>query len=360
LSVSGPWEGKFYIGDRNSTGNKMPLTVEHSPFRSASEWLSGAVRNWITTTVDWDYRGEDEIAYALCALRDAGADAFRIFSASNPDAVKDLLLNANYLEASVHEPNPHWEFLYLGDAHGDVDLTQFLGYQMVVGRETKGQVIQSNSDAAANDSVPLSPDEDIVIAIAENERLDSASAGVEREIFTSHGIGIERLPAIHHDHDYQTVRAFIGGSLHLTHFNCHAIPDNPAEHQLGQLEVTENFAIPQSIIPSLPVVEESMVVLNCCYGHTLKHGYTETIATNFAMHSIAAVVASTERLVDEYANLWAKKFYKELLAGASVGPAILAARQRMINETANPACLVYGFFGRYSAKLVADLIPVAA
>lgn len=357
VSVFGSVDGDMCYSRPGHTRQSPDLVIDTRKLNAAIHLLSGAISQWIVASTDWEYRGDDEREPALQALRSAGIAAFKALEGDKPGVLRYYLADVTYLESRVRREHIPWEFLYLGDAEGPVDLTLFLGHQLVVGR-TVVSVMPNNPLAPANDptirTLNLYPPtlDGLVVGVAEDQTLDSARTGAERDIFTDNGVTIDVLPTIYSPRQFHKVESFVENSPYLTHFNCHATPEQPRAGLPCALRVTESYHIPRTSVDALPLCEESIIVLNCCNGHTLEHSARDTLAVAFAQRGVAAVVASTERLVDDHATLWARHFYKRMFAGEAVGPALLAARREVIAITKNPACLVYGFLGCHSAKLV--------
>lgn len=353
LAVFGPIDGEFYYSGGDSTANEriQPQTLDG--LDALIEDLTTAIVGWITTTTDWDHRGEDERAPALEALRTAGHNLFIALEGNKPGALQRVLKDVTYLEVKVRKPHIPWEFLYLGGVDDPVDLGAFLGSRAVVGRPFDNAILSNNPSAPANDVDPaVSPTliPGLIVGVAEDEQLDSARSGDERRIFSDRNIAINLLPPMYAGGTLATMDRFLEESPDLTHFNCHAT-DDAGSGKPCALRVTDRFEITRQQLSQLTIREGSMVVLNCCFGHTLRHASVETIATAFARGRVSAVVASTNRIVDDYATRWAEFFYEALFEGQVVGRALLIARQRLIAATGNPACLVYCFLGRYGASL---------
>jgi hypothetical protein len=151
----------------------------------------------------------------------------------------------------------------------------------------------------------------------------------------------------------------MGASEHVTHFNCHADADFPSVSQ-GAIFVTKTFKIDKQSIAQLELNESSIVVLNCCSGHTMRHDVQETVATKFRSKRVEAVVATTGEIEDAYGSRWADHFYRALWRGETAPNSILVARRAMLaEENPNLSALLYAYIGRPSAALRAKLVAVA-
>lgn len=325
--------------------------------------VAGAVSRWMDTSRDWDQRGSDEKMTGLEDLRTRGVALFEQLAGENAEWLRRTLGSISYLDVNVFDWNIPWEFIYLGDLQGPVDLDEFLGSSVVVGRVAPKNVLPNEPDAPANDPTEYQPPMCAVpmsAAVGEDNRLLSAAQGIERAIFAKHAVPVHLLGPLRSVQGLRKLEAFLEDSPYLTHFNCHAVEENPEANTVGALELTERFTVPRQQLEKMPVREGSIVVLNCCSGHTLRHDSEDTVATTFADRHTAAVVAATCRIVDSYATSWARLFYDSLFAMRSVGDAIIDARRGMLRDTGDPACLVYGLFGSYHASLRDVAIGAAA
>ncbi len=348
-TVFGPEGETFQFGAMGGGTLRVRSAEKRKLARAVSE-TALAISELCDATVDWELRGDDEKDAAIRRLRDAGLALFEnVCEPEKRDELKALLRETIYLN-SQSEPNIPWEFLYLGDGGGEPDINDFLGASAVVGRSwdrtaEKGKRLKEGAGRTLGKTTH-SP-----IGVAQDATLDSARSGEEARIFVSLGVAFRELDRLVDELDIAKLEDFLLKSEALTHFNGHAKEEDAKAGTPNTLYVTDQFPITQAALSDLSIWPKSIIVLNTCHGMTLRHDAEDTIATAFAHRSVAAVVATTGRIGDEYATRWATHFYEALFRGQYVGEAIRIARQQMFEESGNPSALLYAFIGSYTARL---------
>jgi hypothetical protein len=363
LQVMGPGHGKleFFDPAENETVDRLFHPDEFALSNARTE-LMNAVAKMSLATYDWEYRGEDERGKVLSDLREHGASLVSALAGDRPrENLIDILSDTDHLTCNTDFHLP-WEFLYLGDPDGPVSVSKFFGSNAVVGKHfSSTSTNRSLPSMLSGDRGPLTrlpANSAIEFRYAEDIRLPSAISGAERAIFTRLGIRTIDLPSLTSGNaaSFSSLQAFVSASEHVTHFNCHAEPEVPAATH-GAIYVTDTFKIDQASIGTFELNEASIVVLNCCDGHTMRHDVRDTIASKFRSKRIEAVVATTGEIEDAYASRWAEHFYRALWAGDTVPRSILAARKAMLSEEyPNLSALLYAYIGRPGAALRARLV----
>lgn len=332
------------------------FSIDSLDVEPACEQVHRAVSDLTLATHDWSYRGEDEKRLVIENLRKAGRRLLETVSGGKPDAFADILNQVDILEVStdIHVP---WEFIYLGDVAEDARLEAFFGARAVVGRAWSSPAVRDRDRPAR--VVQESPYDrqmnamSLPFGYAEDTRLPSAKSGDERKIFESLGIPLMTLPPLTAGlpKAKEDLAGFLGKSEVLTHFNCHAHPSTDVHP--GAIVVSDVFEVHKRDIDESPVCERSIVLLNCCSGHTMLTSHKTTIASSFAQKRVKAVVATTAAINDAYATRWAQHFYRVLWRGDRVSEAMIEARNSMLREDdPNPSALLYVYLGDESTRIV--------
>jgi len=361
LQVIGPAGGRLEFIDLEENEGLGVFNPDEGAMSEARTSLLAAVERLCEATYDWEYRGKDERDKVLDDLRQHGAELLSALAGSRPrEDLIAILSRARHLTARSDQHLP-WEFLYLGDVNGPASVFDFFGSNAVVGKHFESKANKRSSPSALSaDRGPLTrlpSDLDVEFRYAEDSRLPSAISGAERAIFARLGVNIISLPTLSDNKaSRDRLHDFMGASEHLTHFNCHADADIPAKSQ-GAIFVTQVFKIDKQSIAELDLNESSIVVLNCCSGHTMRHDVQETVATKFRSKRVEAVVATTGDIEDAYGTRWAAHFYRALCGGQTAPQSILTARRAMLDEAhPNLSALLYAYIGRPSAALRTKLV----
>ena len=339
-----------------------PFLFDYREVEKKRSRLIDAVDGLCAATRDWHYREDDERDAVLTDLRDAGHGLVTaIAGLGGRDRLVDILSETTHLilQSDHHLP---WEFLYLGSGTGPVDLGRFFGAHAVIGRPfdmPATALKRSRPSSQLRELGPLAArpaDVPILLGYAEDDRLPSARSGRERDVFRDLSIQLTSLARLSaHRGSEATLSDFMAKSETLTHFNCHA--ERSAATGPGALFVSEAYKVDRASIVKLEVCANSIIVLNCCSGHTMRHDVTDTLATIFMEKRVSAVVATTASIEDRYATRWAKHFYEALWSGEMVPQSILKARMKMLEEPSpNPSAMLYAYLGRDSARARAPVV----
>ncbi len=140
---------------------------------------------------------------------------------------------------------------------------------------------------------------------------------------------------------------------HLAHFNSHAVPSDERDSRIkGKLFVSNEYELDEVRIDATQMCPGIIVVLNCCFGHTMRHTDDDFTADRILKPNVRAVVATTAAIHDRYATRWARCFYEALFDGQTVAASIVSARHQLLGEpNANPSALLYAYLGEFDAKL---------
>lgn len=361
LQVIGPSGGRLEFIDLEESEGFGIFHPNEGAMSAARTSLLAAVERLCDATYDWEYRGQDERDKVLNDLREYGAKLLTALAGARPrEELIAILSRARHLTALSDHHLP-WEFLYLGDVDKPASVRDFFGSNAVVGKHfEKRSNKRSSPSTLSADRGPLTRlpnDVAVEFRYAEDSRLPSATSGAERAIFERLGVNIINLPALSDTKaSRDQLHHFMGASEHLTHFNCHADPEIPAESE-GAIFVTRVFKIDKRSIAELDLNESSIIVLNCCSSHTMRHDVQETVASEFRNKRVEAVVATTGNIEDAYGTRWAGHFYRALCGGQTAAQSILTARHAMLEEThPNLSALLYAYIGRPSAALRTRLV----
>jgi hypothetical protein len=363
--VVGPFRrGKVHFID-NVKGLLGTFDPDEDILRNAGEHLA----DWVDSDFkhvleDWKFHFDDVRLPVLEVLKTRGAALVTAFAGDGDrQLLVNLLSGIRHLRTyfDMHLP---WEFMYLGDPEAEVRLDKFFGANAVIGRlpsqsnhrrrVTPSVLVDKGSFAGAPADDPDAVATANPYGYAEDVRLDSASYNTEYAIFTDRGIYPRRLAPVDKEdpHAMIKINAFLRDSMHLAHFNCHADPPKERNTIKGKLYVSDEFELDEARIDAATVYPGAIVVLNCCFGHTLRHGDLDTTAERLWKPHIPAIVATTAAIPDSYATRWARRFYDVLFAGQTVPASIATARQQLLAEpNPDPSALLYAYLGEPTARL---------
>lgn len=359
----GPTDGHLSFVDVRANSRIGDFPHASGPVWRASERLAETIERELTPlTSDWEYRSPDERIPVLEKLRDQGANLVSAMSGHRDrQLLVDLLSRVAHLNCQTDEHLP-WEFLYLGDPAGPVSIDRFFGANAVMGRGSEDTSVNrakpDNLPAGKGPLGELPHGVEFRFGYAEDNRLASARDGSENEIFSILGIATDKLCELSMSDPRSVVHLneFLENSEHLTHFNCHAVPDTVSDP--GALFVSEKYEIDAVKLDAARICPSSIIVLNCCHGHTMRHGVETTIATRIMHSKPQAVVATTARIDDHYATRWAHCFYQALHGGLDVPGSIISARRELLSQPdPDPSALLYAYLGQPRAKLRSLQVP---
>ena len=360
LGVYGVSRGVLEFVDLARNGDVIPVfPLDAGLLDQARGDLLEAVEALKAASVDWKHRGDDEKEDVLHRLRTGGRKLLTALSGGlGRERLVEILSSSPHLVCRSDRHLP-WEFLYLGPEDGLVDLGGFLGARAVIGRphQTSTAINRARPSSPLVRRGPLAQwpsGEPIIVGYAEDDRLESARSGLERSIFSDLGLEILDLGKLKADaaSSHEKLSEFMAASEVLTHFNSHA--EEACRSKDGALYVSQDYRIDRAGIERLDVCGGSIVVLNCCSSHTMRHDVTDTLATMFMQKDAATVVATTAGIDDPCATTWARHFYAALRSGLSVPQSILKARRHLLEgRSANPLTMLYTYLGRDDVGLPA-------
>ena len=356
IRVIGPINGHLTFTDMFYSNPSYFTNLGNDVLR-ASERLGQAIEDhFIPLVSHWKWRGNDERQYVLDTLRDRGAALVTAMAGTRDRNDLVVLLQSMQQLCTQQDEHIPWEFLYLGDPSVPAALGNFFGAHAVVGRDIDDTADTHTQRARParliKNKGPLAEvPRDLMFGYAEDNSLSSAKNGSENEIFTSLGIGIDKLvPLVKFKRESaERLSEFFAKSEVLTHFNCHTKPGT--DESAGVLFVTDHYEIDEVKLDAIKACPNSIVVLNCCNGHTLQHSVKTTLA-KLMVKKVQAVVAATSRIDDRYATRWAHHFYQALCDGLDVAQSILKARRQMLADPdPDPSALLYAYLGAPYATL---------
>jgi hypothetical protein len=357
-TVHGPIDRSF----RFQRGQKY-AKVETASERNRDNAIKAvklAVQNLAITTQDWDDRSSAERERALERVKLAGINLFTTFvSAANEIDFLKVFDGVSFLGASTDTHVP-WEWIYLGARDALCDPMKFLGARIVVGQSSPFSTTSPNEVSCRDDlwdrfnkssdvKQALNYESGFGVRVAEDERLRSAALGLERAIFSDHGIPVQVLGSLTPGSAGEKKKyfSFINDDQDLSHFNCHGGDDELSLYVSSRYLMTvQDFLDSGHLIP-----EGSAVVLNCCNSMTTRYDEDPSLARAFEVRGAGVVVGTTGVIDDTYATLFARAFYERYLKCETAGTALLGARIEVIQSTNNPACLVYSLLGGFKHKL---------
>lgn len=359
VCVFGPIEGAFKFQYFNGNDYTRVGTPHDDGWRAARAAVKKAVELLTMATPDWDDRSPGEREFALEAVKKAGVKLFiSLIQESERHDFLRIFNSINFLTVSTERDIP-WEWMYIGQPDLPCDPMNFLGARLVISQSTnKSPTLISEAKSSRGwdrFNQPLNPDSSIGtqpgihVRIAEDNRFKSAKLGLERAIFSSHGVNFSVLdplsPGI--PNDKRKFYSFFNNDQALSHFNCHGQSDEPSIYVTNRFELTINDLNDSGHV----VPDGSTVMLNCCNSITISYDETSSIARTFKKQGAGIVIGTTASIDDTYAAQFALAFYARYLKGESAGESLLQARHEVIQKTSNPACLVYSLLGPFSHRL---------
>ncbi len=234
------------------------------------------------------------------------------------------------------DPVP-WELLYPFESDGNRD-AGFLAEQFPVARWMIGGPPPSELNLSS--AAFVLPDDSLESAKAETNTL--------RQLVESNGIltdvaisDIDRLIQLLDNADFD-----------LLHFACHNTfkPKSPASSGIMMGEVPFQL----SLLTGLPKqFHFPLVFMNSCRSDGQAPIYTRHTgwAIRFLAAGAGAFVGTLWEVRDQSAHIFAKEFYKAILADQNLGDSLKAARNAIKDEPGDPTWLAYTLYGDPAAKV---------
>lgn len=354
---SGNGKFTFFLDDSSEQWDTFP---DMALVDSVASELRDAIGFMCEAAEDWNERPADEQALVLRELAATGERLLEAISGNKPTSVIiQKLSNIDILIPDASSMVP-WEFLYLGDADGSIDVTHFLGASTLVARwyesitSARKQGRPSFGRTLEIDSIFGVPDDQYEILLAQDLRLSSAKNDRERRILENGTMSVLELPVLRHSQteSFELFKEILESSEVLSHFNCHAeAPRGGMPDKEGKVFVTDTFPVTHSDALRLSLTPNAIVVLNVCYGADLSEHRNWCMAPAFAKSEGSAVVAAYSRVPDGFASVWADAFYEHLFKGLTVWESMVEAKKRILSERNNPAVLLYTLTGNLNLKL---------
>jgi hypothetical protein len=355
----------FYSAKRGRALGRFQLADDNTRLRNASGKLARWIEEELSAVLwDWEWHLDDVREPVLEELKRRGAGLVTELAGRGDRAeLVDLLSDIKHLSTSCDMHIP-WEFLYLGDPDSALRLDKFFGAKAVIGRSpspSNSLIRYKPNKVVPQEGSPGSvPAGAACYGYAEDIRLASAKSGNEFAIFTSLGIQPNRLSPLSKS-DPEAIEKLneflLLDAQHLAHFNSHAEPSDDRDTNIkGKLFVSNEYELDEEKIDAARLCAGVIVVLNCCFGHTMRHTDIDSTAERMLKSNVRAVVATTAGIQDGYATQWAQCFYKALFGGSTVPEAIIAARHQLLaGPNPDPSALLYAYLGEPSAALPPQL-----
>ncbi|WP_271554899.1 CHAT domain-containing protein [Bradyrhizobium sp. CCBAU 45394] len=156
----------------------------------------------------------------------------------------------------------------------------------------------------------------------------------------------ESLP----DAELEVLRNWIAEKNHILHFNCHT--DQSSELPRLRLRAGAKIGILEMTHPVKAAdFHGSLVFLNASSSAIGRSSLKTSIAEFFRQRRAACILCTTGPIEDGFATRLAKVFYDHLRDGTNVVTALLAARQKLLEE-GHPMALQYTYIGNDNYRLV--------
>lgn len=308
----------------------------------------------------WDRLSPKERQKKMRPLAEAGRDLLLAMD-DEPDAqlLREILGDITKLSVGHRDRIP-WEFLYLGDTNAPIEVENFLGARLVVGRWFAAQKTTRRSGRASHGkvlnfkSIFGIPANEFEVFLAQDMELTTAKSKLEKQVLEKHADSVQELKPLVNgaEDDAETVRQELQKSEALSHFNCHGLPAGTKGREVGLIYVTDKFEVAYPLAATAILPPHSIVVLNTCFGADLSAHRSRCIAAAFASSPGVTVVASYNKVDDGLACSWAEAFYEALFAGSSVSDSLITAKRKMLKKEQDPAILLYTIIGQFDAKLL--------
>jgi hypothetical protein len=152
--------------------------------------------------------------------------------------------------------------------------------------------------------------------------------------------------------ELKTFKLFLGSSLHIAHFACHACCDQKDPY-LSHIILSDNFHISIQDLDGIEAVlkDNPLVILNACETGSLNPLYTSFFAKYLLKYGARGVVATECALPDKFAADFTEQFYGYLLRGVQLGEALLMTRRQFLDSN-NPAGLLYSLYASPSIRII--------
>ena len=152
--------------------------------------------------------------------------------------------------------------------------------------------------------------------------------------------------------ELQELDSFLRQEWHFLHFACHAYEMNPLD--LSYLSVTKDFSISMIdfTINNFDLSYHPFVILNACRTGVTNPLYTSSWARKLWELGARGVLATDFKVRDDFAALFSKALYRNLLGGVPIGKALLKARWQFWKRKHNPLGLAYALFSPPSIRVI--------
>ena len=144
------------------------------------------------------------------------------------------------------------------------------------------------------------------------------------------------------------------GNFGLLHFACHNLynPTEGSSITLDKLQFTP-MQMTTAVIDQMLDRSKPTVFINACRSASLTATYNrlDGWATKFLEAGAAAFIGSLWAVSDETAREFARELYRKLLAGGSLGEAVMSARRTAASQPGDPTWLAYTVYGDPRARI---------
>jgi hypothetical protein len=351
--------GAQYGADIFAVGQLQRVPIEMSPqdLVMLNKQLQEQMQAVASGNVEEEEPAAAELEEQLRPLAEVGNYTFkRVFSHHDARAaIQELLALSTCVSIQVASEDFFlpWELFYPVSLDEPLRCEHFWGMNYIISRV----IVQDTRPGAF-----VSP----IIPVAPRPKLGLLTycglpSVVEKEIpffekLDGDGkIALFRLRALDPEKKREEVgefKAFLGRTLNLAHFACHAFYEGESP-SLSRILLSDEFPITlmDMEVYSIVVNGHPLVVLNACEMGNLNPLYTANFAAAFLKYGALGVVATECAVPDAFAADFAQQLYTHLLAGEPLGESLLAARRYFLEEYHNPTGLLYSMYAPPSIRL---------
>jgi hypothetical protein len=301
------------------------------------------------------FRHPDAYEKALGELAQTGNYAFRrIFDSLSQVKLQVLLRPGAALQIVSKDFFVPWDLLYDGPLDKEVNVSRYWGMKYTISRI----IIQDLRDGAYVS--PVIEAERPKVGFIRSEQLsfvETQEAPMLRTLHRDKRIQLTCLRDLSADQrarDLAMVGRFLRQKLHFLHFACHAYEEDPIEK--SYLSVAKDFSVSiiDGVVNQYDLKHHPFVILNACLTSVINPLHTSSWAEKFWEWGARGVLATDFYVPDWFAASFSEALYRHLLAGKSIGQALLALRQEFWQQQRNPLALAYALYSSPSIKICSN------
>ncbi|MCA6115209.1 CHAT domain-containing protein [Bradyrhizobium sp. WSM 1738] len=330
--------------------------------RDASRDMNDSLRALVDVVKGWSDLSEVARAEHVNALKQRGrrlAGAF--FDGRQDEFARYLgLLTSPVLTQYTYgrSEQPLFEHCLLNDGNGEFFLGErcICRYRVINAKRADLRKHYEAAQRAGPRLVGYAEDSSLDSACRMHNRPDPARSEEEISILTDLAGGKDRLSVLDalteslSDAELEVLRNWIAEKNHVLHFNCHT--DQSLEFPRLRLRSGAKIGILEMTHPVRAAdFRGTLVFLNASSSVIGRSSLKTSIAEFFRQRRASCILCTTGPIEDRFATRLARVFYDHLGDGMNVVTALLAARQKLLEE-GHPMALQYTFIGNDNHRLV--------